>query len=98
MLDEVFERSSNGSEEKWEESEGGDVREGEGSVGGGVLMNPDVYAIIYLKTKAIHPPDLFIRESGFWLSAMHTAVRPSSLCKASHKAAVCWQNLQRHTG
>ena len=55
MLDEVFERSSNISQEKWEESEGGNEGEGEGSVGGGVPMNPDVYAVVYLKIKAIHP-------------------------------------------
>ena len=54
MLDEVFKRSSNISQEKWEESEGGNEG-GEGSVGGGVPMNPDVYAVVYLKIKAIHP-------------------------------------------
>ena len=63
------------SYEKWEENEGGNVREGKGSVGGGVPVNPDVEAIVYLKTKAIYPRNLFIREPGFWLSAIHRRLR-----------------------
>ena len=71
VFDAVFERSSNVSQEKWDENEGGNVREGKGSVGGGVSVNLDVEAIVYLKTKEIYDfiylnlSNLFIRESGF---------------------------------
>ena len=44
-----------------EENDRGNVREGKGSVGGGVPMNPNVIAIVYLKTKAIYLLSLVIR-------------------------------------
>ena len=69
------------------------MREGQGSVGGGVPMNSDVYAIVYSKTNANYPRNLqciisiYSRVRILAFSYPHGG--SSSLCKASQKAAVC---------
>ena len=69
------------------------MQEGEGSVGGGVPMNPDVYAIVYLKTNAIYPRNLqciiFIYSRVRILAFSYQHSGSSSPCKALQKAAVC---------
>ena len=72
VVDVLFEGSDNVSGEESMENEG--VSDGEnerGDVGRGVLMDPNTDAIVFLKTKAIYPRQLLIRESRIWLEAIY---------------------------
>ncbi len=72
IIDVLCEGSYNVSGEESVENEGVSGGENErGDVGGGVLMDPNTDAIVFLKTKAIYPCQLLIRESWIWLEAIY---------------------------
>ena len=68
VIEKVFEEVSGGEEVSGDDES---VDEGEERAEDDVLLDPNIDAIIFLKTRPIYPRNIYILESKIWLETIH---------------------------